>query len=166
LSRASIFRSFTIRFSRARAKREGRPPILGFCFRCGFTPRSKAWGRRANWSGLAQSDAAYRWLAGGVPLNDHGLADFRVDSVEVLDRLLTQSVTALIAEGLVSLDEIAVDGTKIRANASRKSFRTSEKLIKIEGAVAGRLAALKQELSSDPGASTLSTASRAGAGGA
>src|SRR5271167_2531904 len=52
---------------------------------------------------LAESDAAYRWLAGGVPLNHHGLADFRVDSVEVLDRLLTQSVTALIAEGLVSL---------------------------------------------------------------
>jgi transposase len=52
---------------------------------------------------LAQSDAAYRWLAGGVPLNYHGLADFRVESVEVLHRLLTQSVTALIAEGLISL---------------------------------------------------------------
>jgi transposase len=103
---------------------------------------------------LAQSDAAYRWLAGGVPLNYHGLADFRVDSVEVFDRLLTQSVTALIAEGLISLDEIAVDGTKVRASASRKSFRTSEKLIKIEAAVAERLAVLKQELSSDPGAST------------
>jgi transposase len=103
---------------------------------------------------LAQSDAAYRWLAGGVPLNYHGLADFRVDSVEVLDRLLTQSVTALIGEGLVSLAEIAVDGTKIRASASRKSFRTGEKLIKIEAAVAERLAALKQELSSDPGASS------------
>ena len=103
---------------------------------------------------LAQSDAAYRWLAGGVPLNHHGLADFRVDSVEVLDRLLTQSVTALIAEGLVSLDEIAVDGTKIRASASKGSFKTSEKLIKIEAAAAERLAALKQELSSDPGAST------------
>jgi transposase len=103
---------------------------------------------------LAQSDAAYRLLAGGVPLNYHGLADFRVDSVEVLDRLLTQSVTALIAEGLINLAEIAVDGTKVRANASRKSFRTGEKLIKIEAAVAERLAALKQELSSDPGAST------------
>src|SRR6202142_1497757 len=119
---------------------------------------------------LAQSDAAYRWLAGGgaphitrggaarwlgggVPLNYHGLADFR-DSVEVLDRLLTQSVAALIAEGLISLDEIAVDGTKIRASASRKSFRTGEKLIKIEAAVTERLAALKQELSSDPGASS------------
>jgi transposase len=97
---------------------------------------------------LAQSDIAYRWLAGGVSLNYHGLADFRVESVEVLDRLLTQSVTALIAEGLVSLDEIAVDGTKVRASASRKSFRTGEKLIKIEAAVVERLAALKHGLES------------------
>jgi transposase len=52
---------------------------------------------------LAQSDAAYRWLAGGVPVNYHGLADFRVLSAEVLDRLLAQSVTALIGEGLISL---------------------------------------------------------------
>ena len=58
---------------------------------------------------------------GGVPLNYHGLADFRVESVEVLDRLLTQSVMALIGEGLVKLVEIAVDGTKIRASASKQS---------------------------------------------
>ena len=102
---------------------------------------------------LAQSDVAYRWLAGGVPVNYHGLADFRVDNVEVLDRLLTQSVTALIGEGLVSLDEIAIDGTKVRAHASRQSFRTGERLLEIEAAVAERLGALKQELASDPGAS-------------
>src|SRR6202163_2443197 len=40
---------------------------------------------------LAQRDLAYRWLAGGVPLNYHGLADFRVERVDILDRLLTQS---------------------------------------------------------------------------
>ena len=85
---------------------------------------------------LAQSDAAYRWLAGGVPLNYHGLADFRVESVEVLDRLLTQSVTALIGEGLVKLVEIAVDGTKIRASASKQSFKTGAKLLEVEAAVA------------------------------
>ena len=76
---------------------------------------------------LAQSDAAYRWLAGGVPLNYHGLADFRVDSVEVLDRLLTQSVTALIAEGLISLAAIAVDGTKVRASASKEFLQDGRK---------------------------------------
>ncbi len=103
---------------------------------------------------LAQSDAPYRWLAGGVPLNHHGLADFRVENLEALDRLLTQSVTALIGEGLVSLAEIAVDGTKIRANASKNRSGRAKNCIKIEAAVAERLAALKQELASDPGASS------------
>jgi transposase len=103
---------------------------------------------------LGQSDVAYRWLAGGVPLNYHGLADFRVEHVEVLDRLLTQSVTALIGEGLVTLAEIAVDGTKIRASASKKSFKTGDKLFRIEAAVAERLAALKAETEDDPAAST------------
>ena len=102
---------------------------------------------------LAQSDVVYRWLAGGVPLNYHGLADFRVEQVEVLDRLLTQSVTALIGEGLVTLAEIAVDGTKIRASASKASFKTGDKLLKVEAAVAERLAALKRELEDDPCAS-------------
>jgi transposase len=99
---------------------------------------------------LARHDPAYRWIAGGVPLNYHGLADFRVAHVEVLDRLLTESVTALIAEGVVSLAEIAVDGTKVRANASRESFKSGRKLDRIEAAVEQRLAALKAETESDP----------------
>ena len=54
----------------------------------------------------------------------------------------------------MSLAAIAVDGTKVRASASKEDYlRTGEKLLKIEAAVAERLAALKQELSSDPGAS-------------
>jgi transposase len=99
---------------------------------------------------LAQRDLAYRWIAGGVPLNYHGLADFRVAHVEVLDRLLSESVTALIAEGVVSLAEIALDGTKVRANASRASFKTASKLARIGAAVEQRLAALKAEIASDP----------------
>jgi transposase len=103
---------------------------------------------------LAQHDPAYRWLAGGVPLNYHGLADFRVAHVEVLDRLLTESVTALIAEGVVSLAEIAVDGTKVRANAGRGSFKSGSKLERIGAAVEQRLAMLKAEVASDPEASS------------
>src|ERR1700681_160618 len=54
---------------------------------------------------LTQSDLAYRWIAGGVPLNYHGLADFRVAHVWLLDRLLTESVTALIKARVISLEE-------------------------------------------------------------
>jgi transposase len=103
---------------------------------------------------LAQRDLAYRWIAGGVPLNYHGLADFRVGHVEVLDRLLSESVTALIGEGVVSLAEIVVDGTKVRANASRDSFKTGSKLARIGAAVEQRLATLKAEIASDPEASS------------
>jgi len=103
---------------------------------------------------LAQRDLAYRWIAGGVPLNYHGLSDFRVEHVEALDRLLTESVTALIAEGVVSLAEIALDGTKVRANASRESFKTGTKLEQVEAAVEQRLATLKAEIASNPEASS------------
>ena len=103
---------------------------------------------------LCERDLAYRWIAGGIPLNHHGLADFRVAHVAVLDRLLTGGVTALIAEGVVSLAEVAVDGTKVRARASRDSFKTADKLDRIEAAVERRLTALKGELETDPAASS------------
>jgi transposase len=103
---------------------------------------------------LAQRDVAYRWIAGGVPLNYHGLSHFRVAHMELLDRLLSESVTALVAEGLVSLTEIVIDGTKVRANASRESFKTGTKLTRIEAAVTQRLAALKEEVASNPEASS------------
>jgi transposase len=102
---------------------------------------------------LTERDLAYRWIAGGVPVNYHGLADFRIAHTAVLERLLTESVTALIAQGLVSLDEIAIDGTKVRANASRESFKTAAKLDQIEAEVTARLGALKAEIDSAPDAS-------------
>jgi transposase len=103
---------------------------------------------------LVKRDIAYRWIAGGVPVNYHNLADFRVDHLAVLDRLLTESVTAMIDQGLVSLDEIAVDGTKVRANASRESFKTGTKLMQIEAEVTERIAQLKSEVHGDPAASS------------
>jgi transposase len=103
---------------------------------------------------LVERDVAYRWLAGGVPVNHHGLSDFRVEHVEVLDRLLSESVTALIGEGLVSLAEIAVDGTKVRASASRKSFKGAARLAQLEAAVEARIADLKAEVERDPEASS------------
>jgi transposase len=81
---------------------------------------------------LCQSDTAYRWLRGGVPMNYHDLSDFRVGHGDVLDRLLTDSLTALMAEGIVKLEEVAVDGTKVRAWAGRGSFRGAEKLARLE----------------------------------
>lgn len=61
---------------------------------------------------LCDYHAAYRWLCGGVPVNHDMLSAFRRDSGAVLDGLLTSSLTSLVAEGLVKLEEVAIDGTK------------------------------------------------------
>jgi hypothetical protein len=87
-----------------------------------------------------------------VSVNYHTLADFRVEHVDLLDRWLTDSVAALAAEGLINLEEIAVDGTKLQAAAGRGSFREAEGLAGYERAAAARIARLKAESEADPGA--------------
>jgi hypothetical protein len=71
-----------------------------------------------------------------------------------LDRLLTESVTALVSEGLVVLDEIAVDGTKPRSPASARSFTRGGRLERIERQAAERVERLKREVASDPATNT------------
>src|ERR1700737_3666469 len=61
---------------------------------------------------LCQHQSAYPRLGGGAPINHDLLATFRREHAALLDRLLTQSVTGLIAEKLISLEELAIDGTK------------------------------------------------------
>jgi len=99
---------------------------------------------------LCQQHAAYRWLCGGAPINHDLLAGFRRENAASLDRLLTQSVTGLIAEKLVSLEELAIDGTKVRALAGRGSMCKRKRLESIERAVAEQVVELKRELDTDP----------------
>jgi transposase len=99
---------------------------------------------------LCQQHAAYRWLCGGVPINHDLLATFRRENAALLDRLLTQTITGLVAEKLVSLEELTIDGTKVRACAGRGSMSKRRRLEKIEKAVAERVTALKSELEQDP----------------
>jgi transposase len=101
---------------------------------------------------LCQQHAAYRWLCGGVAVNHDMLSAFRRENGARLDDLLTHSLTGLIAEGLVSLEEVAIDGTKVRARASRGSLVQGAKLARIEAAVTARIAALRHEIDADPAA--------------
>ncbi len=81
---------------------------------------------------LCQSDLAYRWLCGGVPVNYHGLSDFRVEHAAVLDRLLRESVTALITEGVVTLTRSRLMALKLKSalaaarSAGRPGWRRSK----------------------------------------
>src|SRR5580700_2679868 len=79
---------------------------------------------------LCNSHDAYRWLCGGVSVNYHTLADFRVSCADLLDRLLGEHLAALAKAGLVDLDTLAQDGVRIRANAGTASFRREATLEK------------------------------------
>jgi transposase len=101
---------------------------------------------------LCEEHDAYRWLCGGVTVNYHTLADFRVEPAEVLDELLTTSVATLMAEGLVELQRVAQDGVKVRASAGAGSFRGEERLGQLLAEATAQVEALKAEVQDDPGA--------------
>lgn len=64
-----------------------------------------------------------RWLCGLEVVNHHSLSDFRVEHREALEGIFTQVLAALSAEGLVDLEQVTVDGTRLRAQGSTSSER-------------------------------------------
>jgi hypothetical protein len=68
-------------------------------------------------------DPAFQWLTGLPEVNYHTLADFRVERQKGLDKLFTQVLGALSKEGLITLEQVMQDGTKIKALASTRSFQ-------------------------------------------
>ena len=104
---------------------------------------------------LCEAHVAYRWICGGVSMNHHTLADFRVAHEALLDRLLAQGVASLMSEGLVTLERLAQDGVRIRASAGSASYRRRERLESLlESEAEARVGQLKAELEADPAAST------------
>lgn len=70
----------------------------------------------------------YKWLCGGVTVNHHLLSDFRSQSGEKFDALLTKLVASLLSQDLVTLNRVAQDGMRVRAHAGRSSFRKRQRL--------------------------------------
>jgi len=103
---------------------------------------------------LCDEHDAYRWLAGGVGVNHHTLADFRVEATDLLDALLVQSVAALLATGEVTLSRVAHDGIRVRAGAGAASFRRRATLDRALSAATAQVEALKRELDEDPSATS------------
>jgi hypothetical protein len=108
---------------------------------------------------------AYQWICGGVSMNYHTLSDFRVAHVELMDRILSTGVTALVAEGVVQLQRLAQDGVRVRAAAGAGSYRRRRRLEKLLAEAEVRVAALKEELQTDPAASTARPTGGTPAGG-
>lgn len=99
-----------------------------------------------------KTDLPFAWICGGVSVNYHTLADFRVNHGEFLDQWLTQSVASLMQQRLVTLDRVAQDGMKVRASAGAASFRRGPTLEECRVEAEAQITSLKTELQADPGA--------------
>ncbi len=78
---------------------------------------------------LCERDDAYRWICGGVAVNYHRIADFRVENGKELDELMTQVLGVLLHQGLVQdLTRVAQDGMRVRASAGAASFHRKKSL--------------------------------------
>jgi len=99
---------------------------------------------------LCENHLAYQWLCGGVSVNYHTLSDFRSRGGEKWDELLTQIVAALMSEGLVTMDRVAQDGMKVRADAGTSSFRRGERLEELLEEARKQVEALKELAETNP----------------
>ena len=77
---------------------------------------------------LCEYHPAYQWLTGLEVVNYHTLADFRIRHQEALDQLFIEVLGVLSHEGLITLQRVMHDGTKVKACASDKSFRRKKTL--------------------------------------
>lgn len=69
-----------------------------------------------------------QWLCGLQGIRHRTLSGFRSDHKAALDDLFAQVLGMMSAEGLITLERVTLDGTKIKANAGGNSFRRQEKL--------------------------------------
>ena len=93
---------------------------------------------------LSAYDPAYQWLTGMRPVNYHTLADFRSTHAASLRQLLIDVLALLTREGLITLERIMHDGTRIRASAGRDTFRGEKAISEHRARAAAQIRAMEE----------------------
>ena len=84
--------------------------------------------RHARVARQCEYEPALQWLCGLKPISHRTLSGFRSSQKAALDDLFAQVLGMLSAEGLITLERVTLDGTKIKANAGGNTFRRQETL--------------------------------------
>ena len=100
---------------------------------------------------LSLEHDAYRWICGGVSVNYHALNDFRAGNEALMDDLLTDNVAALASAGAISLERVAQDGMRVRADAGAASFRRKASLDEHLSQARELVQTIKTQAQTDPG---------------
>ncbi len=87
-------------------------------------------------------DAAFRVLTGNQQPDHSRISDFRRRHLPALAGLFVQVLRLCQKAGLVSLGQVALDGTKVKANASKHKAMSHERMLKSERQLEGEMRAL------------------------
>ena len=77
-------------------------------------------------------DLAFRVLTGNQQPDHSRISEFRRRNLEALSELFVQILRLCQAAGMVSLGHVALDGTKVQANASKHKAMSHERMLKAE----------------------------------
>jgi transposase len=87
-------------------------------------------------------DAAFRVLTGNQQPDHSRISDFRRCHLDALAGLFIQVLRLCQKAGLVSLGQVALDGTKVKANASKHKAMSHERMLKSEQQLEAEMRAL------------------------
>lgn len=87
-------------------------------------------------------DAAFRVLTGNQQPDHSRISDFRRRHLAALAGLFVQVLRLCQRAGLVSLGRVALDGTKVKANASKHKAMSHERMLKSERQLEAEMRAL------------------------
>ncbi|MDQ1245672.1 MAG: hypothetical protein QG597_39 [Actinomycetota bacterium] len=90
-------------------------------------------------------DVPFRWLAAGAAPDYRAIARFRKRHLSALGHLFVQALALCQAAGMVSLGQVALDGTKVRATASKRKAMSYARMTEKEKILAGEVSALLAE---------------------
>jgi transposase len=110
--------------------------IYGYCRGVGSSRRIE----RATYE-----DVAFRYLAADQHPDHDTIAAFRQEQLAPLAQLFVQVLQLCQRAGLVKLGHVALDGTKIKANASKHKAMSYERMEKAEKELAAEVQALLAE---------------------
>jgi transposase len=91
-------------------------------------------------------DVAVRMLCADQHPDYRSIARFRRRHLVALGELFVQALRLCKKGGLVGLGTLALDGTKLRANASRHKAMSYERMVKREGELESEIAALREQV--------------------
>lgn len=92
-----------------------------------------------------EEDVAFRVLAAGNFPEHRTICDFRKDNLEEFITLFKQVVQIAQSSGMVKLGRIAIDGTKVKANASRHKAMSYDRMKMVEERLEKEIADLLKE---------------------